>query len=182
MQGRRRGAWVGLTLLGAMAMQGFTIDSIVHAKVDTNAEWQRSAAELGPSNKNEQSNVPKKEVPEGPYVVKNWRAGLALTGYTNAAFRMLRVSKEEQNPTMIRISGEAKVVAGIFHARIKDSSGRIMERQTKAVAQGSPAWSSFAMGFSVPPSLKGHVCILELFEENPKDGSDMNRLSIHILY
>ncbi|MFC4077785.1 Gmad2 immunoglobulin-like domain-containing protein [Salinithrix halophila] len=89
-------------------------------------------------------------------------------------FRRVKVSKPQ---VVYEVKGEARVFEGTYHYRVKDGE-KIIAKGWGTASEGGPEWGVFSQTIRLPKSkdaMKANLK-LELFEESPKDGSEVNRL------
>ncbi len=96
---------------------------------------------------------------------------------------MIKVSQPEPYQTVsspFDISGQASVFEAVLNYRLKDSSGNVLADGFTMTAEGF-AMSPFSksLDYADPQTDSG---VLEVFAVSPKDGSEINKISIPVSF
>ncbi|MBI2773074.1 MAG: Gmad2 immunoglobulin-like domain-containing protein [Chloroflexi bacterium] len=109
------------------------------------------------------------------------RINVDIGGRPQLLTRNIAVYVPDPDATMTRsftLSGAARVFEANVIWRIRDASGRaVAQDHTTATIGTSPVWGTFATTATVPASVSGQVT-LEVFWASPKDGAEMDLISI----
>jgi len=94
------------------------------------------------------------------------------------------VTQPVENQTVtspLTIKGSARVFEATVSYRLKDENGNILTQGFTTATAGAPEWGNFSaeLTFTSPAKGKGQ---LEVFEESMKDGSDLNKVVIPVIF